>query len=93
MTRPLVTFVFGLIHGFGFASVLGETEMPRDSIVLALAMFNVGVESGQLLACAVALVALTWIRRQAWQKAAMLAISGMCVGLGGYWFITRVLGT
>lgn len=47
--RWLVAFGFGLIHGFGFASVLTELGLPRDALVLSLLGFNVGVELGQLV--------------------------------------------
>ncbi|WP_420466663.1 HupE/UreJ family protein [Panacagrimonas sp.] len=46
--RWLVAFAFGLIHGFGFASVLGELGLPQGLRVVALAAFNLGVELGQL---------------------------------------------
>ena len=46
--RWLVAFTFGLIHGFGFASVLTELGLPKDALVLSLLGFNVGVETGQL---------------------------------------------
>jgi hypothetical protein len=46
--RWLVAFGFGLIHGFGFASVLTELGLPKDALVLSLLGFNVGVEIGQL---------------------------------------------
>ena len=44
-----MAFVFGLLHGLGFAGALREVGLPDDAIPLALAFFNVGVESGQLL--------------------------------------------
>ncbi len=46
--RWLAAFLFGLVHGFGFASVLAELGLPRDALALALLGFNVGVELGQL---------------------------------------------
>ena len=46
--RWLVAFAFGLIHGFGFASVLTELGLPKDALVLSLLGFNLGVETGQL---------------------------------------------
>ncbi len=46
--RWLVAFSFGLIHGFGFASVLTELGLPKDALVLSLLGFNLGVEVGQL---------------------------------------------
>ena len=51
--RWLVAFGFGLIHGFGFASVLTELGLPKDALVLSLLGFNVGVEIGQLAIVAV----------------------------------------
>ena len=51
--RWVVAFAFGLIHGFGFASVLAELGLPRDALLLALVGFNVGVELGQLAIVAV----------------------------------------
>jgi hypothetical protein len=51
--RWVVAFVFGLIHGFGFAGVLAELGLPRDALLLALVGFNVGVEIGQLAIVAV----------------------------------------
>lgn len=54
--RPLVVFGFGLLHGLGFASVLGEFGLPDGTFVAALIGFNIGVELGQLSVIAVALV-------------------------------------
>jgi hypothetical protein len=51
--RWLVAFSFGLIHGFGFASVLTELGLPKDALVLSLLGFNMGVEVGQLAVVAV----------------------------------------
>ncbi|MGH8771693.1 MAG: HupE/UreJ family protein [Burkholderiales bacterium] len=51
--RWIVAFVFGLIHGFGFASVLTDLGLPKDSLLIALVAFNLGVELGQLaIVCA-----------------------------------------
>ena len=47
--RWMVAFAFGLIHGFGFASVLADLGLPRDALLLALVGFNIGVEAGQLV--------------------------------------------
>jgi len=53
----IVAFVFGLLHGFGFAGALKETGLPHTDITLALFTFNLGVEAGQLMFIAVALAA------------------------------------
>ena len=58
----VVAFVFGLLHGLGFASALRETGLPEHAIPLALAFFNVGVELGQLLFIA-AVFGLLWMIR------------------------------
>ena len=60
--RWLIAFLFGLIHGFGFASVLAELGLPQETLVLSLVGFNVGVEAGQLAIVAVFLPAAFWLR-------------------------------
>ena len=56
-----LSFVFGLLHGFGFASALGEIGLPRGELAAGLAFFNVGVELGQLaFIAAAALIVLAW---------------------------------
>ena len=60
--RWLIAFVFGLIHGFGFASVLAELGLPADALVLSLVGFNAGVEAGQLAIVAVFLPLAFWLR-------------------------------
>lgn len=59
----IVAFVFGLVHGFGFAGVLSEVGLPQGQIPLALLFFNVGVEAGQLLFIAAILGSLAIFRR------------------------------
>ncbi len=87
----VVAFAFGLLHGFGFASGLSTTGMPRAELPGALLWFNVGVEIGQLVFVFLAL-ALVWafrvleIRWPRWT----LAVPGYTVGsLGAYWTIQR----
>lgn len=61
-----LSFVFGLLHGFGFASALGEIGLPRGELAAGLAFFNLGVELGQLLFIAIAailMVTFTLVRR------------------------------
>jgi hydrogenase/urease accessory protein HupE len=61
----LVAFIFGLLHGFGFAGALSELGLPQNDIPLALLLFNLGVESGQLAFLAVVSVLFAPIRRMA----------------------------
>ena len=87
----IVAFVFGLLHGFGFASGLSTTGMPKAELPWALLCFNIGVELGQLTFVFLAL-ALAWSFRTLeirWPRWA-LAMPGYTVGsLGAYWTIQR----
>jgi hydrogenase/urease accessory protein HupE len=93
------TFVFGLLHGFGFASALEELGLPRAKLVTALAAFNGGVEIGQVLIVAAAFVLLSAVDR--WQSAGaskparnaalVYAVSFAIVLLGCYWFVSRAI--
>lgn len=89
----VVAFAFGLLHGFGFASGLSTTGMPKAEIPLSLLFFNVGVELGQLAFVFIAL-ALAWSFRTLeirWPRWA-LAMPGYTVGsLGAYWTIQRTV--
>lgn len=60
--RWLVAFVFGLIHGFGFASVLADLNLPSSSLALSLLGFNIGVEIGQLILVAI-VIPLAFVSR------------------------------
>src|SRR5207247_6842511 len=57
--RWLVSFLFGLVHGFGFANVLKDMHLPTSSLVASLLFFNVGVEIGQIVIVAL-VVPLLW---------------------------------
>ena len=65
--RWLVSFCFGLVHGFGFSSALRELGLPRQGLLLSLLGFNLGVEAGQALVIGVALPALMLLRRTRWE--------------------------
>jgi hydrogenase/urease accessory protein HupE len=91
--RPwLVAFAFGLLHGFGFASGLTSMGLPASEIPAALALFNVGVEAGQL-----AFVLLVMLLERSfrvleirWPRIAQ-ALPGYAVGsLGAFWSIQRI---
>ena len=65
--RPAIIFGFGLLHGLGFASVLGEFGLPEDQFIPALIGFNVGVELGQLTVITIAALVLmgcAWLARR-----------------------------
>jgi hydrogenase/urease accessory protein HupE len=87
----VVAFLFGLLHGFGFASGLTTTGMPKAELPLALLFFNVGVELGQLVFVftALALVRSFKVLEVRWPRWAE-ALPGYTVGsLGAYWTIQR----
>lgn len=91
--RPLVVFGFGLLHGLGFASVLGDFGLPEGAVIPALIGFNIGVELGQLAVIAVAaLLFWTWAARQDWYRMAVTVPGSVAIALiGGYWVVERTL--
>jgi HupE / UreJ protein len=90
--RPWMAGLFGLVHGFGFASVLREFGLPRAALGWSLFGFNLGVELGQLAFVLPVATLLAWIRRHAPLAGSRLAMVGsVIVALAGaYWFIQRV---
>ena len=90
----IVAFSFGLLHGFGFAGALNDIGLPQNEIALALLMFNVGVELGQLLfiaAIMVLLLALRKVRRE-WPAWVYQVPAYGIGGIAAFWFIDRVAG-
>lgn len=89
----VVAFVFGLLHGFGFASGLTTAGMPRAAIPLALLSFNVGVELGQLVFVfgALGLERAFRILEVRWPRWAQLLPGYAVGGLGTYWFLQRAV--
>lgn len=89
--RYRLTFAFGLLHGFGFSSVLrDEVGLPTQALVPALVSFNVGVELGQM---AIVLIAWPLIRlaaRQGWWRRAMWSLSALVSVLALYWLVVRI---
>jgi hypothetical protein len=89
----VVAFAFGLLHGFGFASGLAAMGLPQAEIPLALLLFNVGVEIGQLAFVLLAVLLERSFRVLAVQwPLAIARLPGLAVGtLGAYWTIQRTL--
>jgi hypothetical protein len=81
--RWAVSFLFGLVHGFGFAGALTEVGLPTSGLVAALVGFNLGVEAGQMLIVAVLLPLLIWLQRFSWEPrlARISSTAIMAVGL------------
>ena len=96
--RPVVTrrlagvaFLFGLIHGFGFAGALLELGLPRGSRAAALVGFNLGVEFGQLLVVAPVLPLLYALARtRVYRVALMQAFSAVIAVLAAWWLVQRL---
>lgn len=89
--RWLVAFAFGLLHGFGFATVLAELGLPRESLVAALLGFNLGVELGQL-AIVAAFLPLAFAARDTWFYRRMIFVGGsVAIALiAALWMVERV---
>lgn len=89
----LVAFIFGLLHGFGFAGALREVGLPESDVPTALLTFNLGVEAGQLLIVAASFVLLALLRRLASGMAQpVLKFATYAIGVtAGFWFIERII--
>lgn len=90
----LVAFTFGLLHGFGFAGALSDVGLPASSIPLALLMFNVGVELGQLMFVGVLVSGHLLLRRRntvtpTWTWMVPTYVIG---GVAAFWLIERTIG-
>ncbi len=87
----LMAFGFGLIHGFGFASVLADLGLPTASKGIALLGFNIGVELGQLVIVALALPLMFTLRNQPLYRPVVLGTGSIVIGIvASIWFIERL---
>ncbi len=90
--RALVTFLFGLIHGFGFAGVLAELDLPTLHFAWALFQFNIGLELGQIVIVMIATSFLFLMRRRDLYSALVIrAGSYAAMLIGAVWFIERTM--
>lgn len=90
----LIAFLFGLLHGFGFAGALREIGLPEGDVPVALLTFNLGVELGQLviIAAALALLALIHRVRPTALRPATLTATYLIGTTASFWFIERMIG-
>jgi hypothetical protein len=91
-----MAFVFGLLHGLGFAGALSDIGLPEDAIGMSLLLFNVGIELGQLIIIALfLLIARMWhllTKRLNYTEAHLYTGTAFAMGiLAGYWTIDRTL--
>ncbi|HEY4002281.1 MAG TPA: HupE/UreJ family protein [Candidatus Xenobia bacterium] len=87
--RWIVTFFFGLVHGLGFASILGEFKLTGSQLAVSLVSFNVGVEVGQVIIIVLASVALARLRQFSWEPRMRTWVSAGVTGIACFWFIQR----
>lgn len=89
----LVAFIFGLLHGFGFAGALSEVGLPERAIPLALIFFNIGVELGQLF-FVTGIVAITLLmhelKQQVFLNRAETVVIYVIGGLSSFWLVERI---
>ncbi len=90
--RAWIAFAFGFVHGFGFANVLREMNLPGEALGWSLFSFNIGVEIGQLMVVAVVASALLALRatNEAASKRLVYAGSVLVILAGTFWFVQRV---
>ena len=87
-----VVFLFGLVHGMGFASALGQLGLPQNSYFTSLLMFNVGVELGQLtvILAAFFLLAKWFGNKPYYRKAIVIPLSAIITIIAAYWAAERI---
>jgi hydrogenase/urease accessory protein HupE len=90
--RAWIAFAFGFIHGFGFANVLREMDLPRQALGWSLFSFNFGVEIGQLLVVAAVAYGLVAVRSRSEWAGRQVAFAGsiFVIVAGAFWFFQRV---
>ncbi len=90
--RILIVFLFGLIHGMGFASSLNEIGLPRDKFYTSIVSFNVGVELGQIavIAAVFALLIIPFRKKTWYRKGIVFPVSILIAIMAAYWTVQRV---
>lgn len=92
-TRIVVVFLFGLLHGMGFAGALSEVGLPENAYLLSLISFNIGVELGQVTVILLAyLLIAKWFSRKPWYRSRIvIPISIVIAIIALYWSIDRMI--
>ena len=87
-----VIFLFGLLHGMGFAGVLSEIGLPDEQFLISLLSFNVGVEVGQVTVVGLAFLAVVFFRDRVWyRRRVVIPASAIIAAVGLYWTAERLL--
>jgi hypothetical protein len=92
--RLATIFIFGLVHGLGFATALRDAGIPRQHFLLSLLCFNVGVEAGQVVVILAAWLFLAhWFRHRTWyQRGIVLPVSTLIACIALFWTVERIMG-
>jgi hypothetical protein len=90
--RGWIAAAFGFIHGFGFANVLKEMNLPRQALVWSVLSFNLGVALGQVIVVVAVATALATVRSRSESAGRRVAFAGslVVIAAGTFWFIQRV---
>lgn len=90
--RIIIVFIFGLIHGMGFASALNEIGLPRNKFYTSILSFNLGVEIGQIaiILAVFALIIIPFGKKAWYRKFIVYPLSGLVALVAGYWTVERV---
>lgn len=93
--RIVIVFMFGLVHGMGFASALNEIGLPRNKFFTSIFSFNVGVEVGQvtIIALVFLLIIIPFGKKPWYKKSIVYPLSGLIASIAGYWTIERIFFT
>ena len=91
-TRIGIVFLFGLVHGMGFASALGQLGLPQNAYFTSLLMFNLGVELGQItvIIAAYFLLAKWFGNKSYYRKAIVIPLSALISIVAAYWVVERL---
>ncbi|RLA04502.1 MAG: HupE/UreJ family protein [Gammaproteobacteria bacterium] len=92
-SRLVIVFMFGLLHGMGFASVLADFGMPANAFMTALVSFNVGVELGQLTVILLAFLTVGWwFGNKPWYRPVIVVPCSLVIAVTGlYWTWDRIV--
>ena len=90
--RIAIVFLFGLIHGLGFASALNEIGLPRNKFYTSILSFNAGVEIGQVIVilCVFLFIIIPFGKREWYRKFVVYPISVLIAIVAAYWFVKRL---
>ena len=89
--RTTVVFLFGLVHGLGFASALNELGLPNNDRLFAILTFNAGIEAGQLMILGLALATVGWFKSRTWYRHRVAIPASVVIGvIGLVWTVEQV---